>query len=93
MEYEWGDDKSKINLDKHGVAFADAACVFEDERCLSMTEEHTDWEQRFVSLGMDITGNILTVVYTYRGEDTIRIISARKATPRERRFYAETQKK
>jgi uncharacterized DUF497 family protein len=93
MEYEWNDDKARINLDKHGVAFADAVCVFEDERCLSMADERTDWEQRFVSLGMDMMGNILTVVYTYRDEGTIRVISARKATPRERQVYAETYKK
>ncbi len=86
VSYVWDPDKTANNLRKHGVEFADAVGVLEDERAL-MREDVADYgEERFIAVGMDYLGRILTVVFTYRGED-IRIISARKATKNERLDY------
>ncbi|NJP21027.1 MAG: BrnT family toxin [Hydrococcus sp. CRU_1_1] len=74
-----------INLQKHGVDFADAVSIFADPAALTIMDEHPD-EDRFVTLGMNAFGQLLVVVYTWRG-DNIRIISARQATKSERRQY------
>ena len=86
MSYQWDPRKATSNLEKHGVDFADAVGVFEDEWALTLKEQHVAGEQRFVTLGMDFLGRVLVVVYTYRNGD-IRLISARTATKRERRAY------
>lgn len=82
---EWDARKAQANLKKHGVAFADAVSALEDERALTIADDHED-EKRFVTLGMDALGRLLVVVHTYRGE-AVRIISARRATARERKEY------
>jgi uncharacterized DUF497 family protein len=79
MDYQWDPNKAKSNLKKHGVRFADAVSVFEDEH---------ESENRFITIGRDILLRILVVVYTFRGH-IIRIISARKTTARERKIYEE----
>jgi uncharacterized DUF497 family protein len=86
MSYQWDSQKAAANWEKHGVDFADAVGVFEDEWALTIKEEYIEDEQRFVTMGMDFLGRVLVVAYTYRG-DTIRLISARAATKRERRTY------
>jgi uncharacterized DUF497 family protein len=86
MNYQWDPEKAASNLNKHGVDFADAVGVFEDEWALTLKEEYVEDEQRFVTIGMDFLGRVLVVVYTYRGE-AIRLISARSPTKRERRVY------
>lgn len=83
--YEWDARKAQANLLKHGIDFADAATVFEDASARTALEAHPR-EIRFVTMGMDALARVLVVVYTWRG-DYVRIISARKATPRERREY------
>ena len=85
MNYEWDADKARSNLHKHGIDFADAVTALEDNAALTIQDEHPD-EERFVTLGMDALSRLLVVVYTYRGQ-SIRLISARKATQRERRAY------
>ena len=85
MEYEWDPDKAVSNFKKHRVRFADAVTVFSDDQALTMEDPQPD-EERSLTLGMDAQGNVLVVVYAWR-EDRIRIISARKATPAERRQY------
>jgi len=85
MDYEWDPKKAAINLQKHGVDFADAVGVLEDEQAL-WQEDISEEEERYVAVGMDYLGRVLVVVFTFRG-DKIRIISARKATKRERRAY------
>ncbi len=85
MEFEWDRLKAYSNLTKHEVDFADAATVFDDDLAITIPDEHPN-EQRFITLGMDALGRVLVVVYTWR-DDRIRIISARKATPQERRQY------
>ena len=85
VEFEWDSQKAASNLRKHGVRFAEAVTVLEDQAALSMVDDNSQ-EERFVALGMDSLGRILVVIYATRG-DRIRIISARKATRRERSQY------
>jgi hypothetical protein len=86
MHFEWDTQKAVANREKHGVDFADAVSVLEDEAALTMLDEFSD-EERLITLGMDAFGRLLVVVYTWRGPDTIRLISARKATRNERQQY------
>lgn len=90
MEFEWDPDKAASNLGKHGVRFAEAVTVFEDDAMLTMPDDSPD-EERFVALGMGSLGRILVVIYAVRGA-RIRIISARKATRRERSEYERRRK-
>ncbi len=87
MYFEWDKRKAALNLKKHGIDFSDAAAVFYDEMAITIPDAFVG-EERFVTLGMDTLARILVVVYTWRG-NRIRIISARKATPGERREYEE----
>jgi uncharacterized DUF497 family protein len=87
MNYEWDPNKAKSNYKKHRVKFADAVGVFEDEKAITIPDEH-EREDRYVTIGMDFLSRILVVVYTFR-DIVIRIISARKATARERKMYEE----
>lgn len=90
MEFEWDPNKAASNHRKHGARFAEAVTVFEDHATLTMPSDDPD-EERFVALGMGSLGRILVVVYTVRG-DCVRIISARKATRRERAEYEKRGK-
>jgi uncharacterized DUF497 family protein len=72
------------------VDFADAALALEDERALTIPDDATTTEQRFITLAMDPLGRLLVIVYAWRGE-RIRLISARKATRRERKQYEVTR--
>ena len=85
MSYEWDAGKGAANARKHGVHLADAVGVFEDPMALTVPDDHPT-EERWLSLGMDFLGRVLVVSYTMRGE-VIRLISARKATARERTEY------
>lgn len=85
-EVQWDPQKAGTNLTKHGVDFADAVGVLEDGFALTLKEQDADGEQRLVTVGCDFLGRILVVVYTYRA-DEIRLVSARRATGRERRDY------
>jgi uncharacterized DUF497 family protein len=85
VEFEWDKSKARANRRKHGIDFADAVSVLEDDEALTIDDDDPD-EERFVTIGVDALGRIVVVVYTFR-ENRIRIISARKATPRERKQY------
>jgi uncharacterized DUF497 family protein len=85
VDYEWDETKARTNRHDHGIDFADAATVFEDDFALTALDDASE-EERFVTLGMDAMERPLVVVYTWRGEG-VRIISARKATRSERRLY------
>jgi uncharacterized DUF497 family protein len=86
MEFEWDPRKAKQNLRKHGVDFADAVIALEDENALTMEDpEHN--ELRFKTLGMGPTLNVLFVVHCEQSENSIRIISARKADKKETKVY------
>ena len=89
MTFEWDDNKEQINIKKHGMDFETASRVFDDENRIEIYDDlHSDYEDRYITIGMiDEITCIAMVVYTERGTDVIRIISARKATPKERRKY------
>jgi len=92
MEFDWDPKKEKTNLRKHRVSFQEAVLVFSD--ILSFTyddEAHSHAERRYATLGMSARGRVLVVAHTMRGEQ-IRIISAREATPTERKWYEEKNK-
>lgn len=86
--FDWDEAKNVANQKKHGVSFEEASLVFESGvTCLERFDHaHSDAEERVISLGPSSSG-LLVVVWTERDEDVIRIISARRATNRERRRY------
>jgi uncharacterized DUF497 family protein len=86
MTYEWDSKKALENLRGHKVDFADAVIALEDENALTI-EDFDHNEQRFKTLGMGSLLNILFVVHIERGENNIRIISARKADAKEIKQY------
>ena len=86
MKIRWDPQKAEANFQKHRIRFADAETVLSDPMTLTIEDQIIDQEQRFLSVGSDALGRILVIIYTYHG-DTIRLISARKATPKERKYY------
>ncbi len=89
FSFEWDPAKARSNLAKHGVAFGAALAVFEDRRSLTIPDpRHSLAEKRQVILGRSAAGHLWVVVFTERG-DTLRIISARRASRKERRIYEE----
>jgi uncharacterized protein len=87
LRFEWDEIKAAANLEKHDISFDEAQTVFGDPNSLTTFDaQHSDNEERFIDIGMSISGRILVVVYT-ETEERIRIISCRKATPKERRQY------
>ena len=89
LQVEWDPGKARLNARKHGVALADAVAVLEDETAPTMRDPFAEDEERWITLGLDAFGRALVVVYTWRGE-CVCPISARNATPRERRRYEES---
>lgn len=85
MRYQWDRTKADHNYRKHGIYFADAVSVFSDELAITIEDDCSE-ERRWVTLGRDLFGRTLVVVYSWC-DDEIRIISARKADPKERRQY------
>ncbi len=91
MDFEWDDAKAAANERKHGVSFPEAMTVFGDP--LSITGDdpgHADVEDRFLTVGKSVDGRLIIVSHTDRG-DSIRIISARLASRRERKDYEDGQ--
>ena len=86
-DIEFDPNKARLNRQKHGVSFADAECALRDPNAFTMEDPDSENEPRFVTLGIDALGRILVVVHTPRGERT-RLISARKASPKEGAIYA-----
>lgn len=92
MHFEWDERKNRQNRQKHGVSFELAQETFFDPFCLTLSDRLVDDELRLWTVGRVESLLILVVVHTLRdesGEEVIRIVSARKATARERRFYEE----
>jgi uncharacterized DUF497 family protein len=89
VQYEWDDGKAAENLRKHDVDFADAIAALEDPNRLEEIDTRSEYsEERIQVIGM-VRGDVLLVIITLRGEDSCRIISARKATRHEQdRYYA-----
>ena len=88
MDVEWDPGKAAENLKKHGVRFEEAATSLLDPIALAQEDESSEGEARWVLIGMSTNARLLTVVYTLRDENRIRLISARKATRKEASFYA-----
>ncbi len=89
MEIIWDPKKAQINMRQHGIEFSDAATALDDPMALTI-EDRRHREQRFITLGSDLMGKILVVVYAYDDKEHIRLISARKASPNERKQYEES---
>jgi len=87
--FEWDTHKGRKNEETHGVSFDEASTAFRDTLSLTIHDPlHSDEEDRFILIGNSTSNHLLVVVHTERGE-TIRIISARKATKKERKQYEE----
>jgi uncharacterized protein len=89
LHFEWDRRKAVANEKKHGVSFEEAKSVFSDERAKLIDDpDHSDDEDRFILLGLSSTLRVLVICHCYREEgNVIRIISARKATAKESKFY------
>ncbi len=89
IDFEWDNNKAEINLKKHGISFEEARSVFYDELALEFyDDEHSEWEERFLMLGVSNKLNLLLICHCYReSTGNIRIISARKATKNESKHY------
>jgi uncharacterized DUF497 family protein len=87
LKFEWDENKSKLNLKKHGVDFKEGKTVFNDPFAITIDDpDHSNLEERYIDIGMSSKGRILVVWYAERN-DNIRIIGCRKATRFEREQY------
>ena len=86
LEFEWDETKARINLDKHRVSFLTAAAVFSNERLERIDDREDYGELRWIALGR-VDDEVYRVVFTWRGENLIRLISAQKASKDEREIY------
>ena len=90
MEFEWDPEKAAENAKKHGVDFSEGMTVFNDPLELTISDpDHSQDEERFLSIGASTAGRLLVVAYTERGGRT-RIINAREASAQERKHYEST---
>lgn len=89
MQFEWDPEKAAKNLHKHRVSFAEAATVLGDDLSVTVDDpDHSEQEERFITIGLSNQGRLLIVAHTERG-NTVRIISARELTAAEREAYEE----
>ncbi|HEV2340416.1 MAG TPA: BrnT family toxin [Candidatus Acidoferrales bacterium] len=92
MRFIWDENKNRRNRAKHKISFETASLVFDDPHAISIIERIENGEERWQTLGLAAGIVVLLVAHTYLeqgGEEVIRIISARKATPQERKIYEE----
>ena len=90
--FEWNPKKALSNISKHGILFSEAATIFRDPNMISIYDnEHSDYEDRWISIGLSEMGKLLIVFHTFRDIDklstAIRVFSSRKATKTERKQY------
>jgi len=91
--FEWDPNKARGNIEAHGISFDEASTAFRDTLSLTIHDPlHSEEEDRFVLIGNSAKNRLLVVVHTERGEN-VRIISARKATNKERKQYEENAKR
>lgn len=91
--FEWDKNKAKRNIEIHGISFDEASTAFKDTLSLTIHDPlHSDEEDRFTLIGNSVKNRLLVIVHTERG-DKIRIISARKATKKERKQYEKNAKR
>ncbi len=89
MGIQYDPKKAASNLKKHKVSFEEAASCLLDPMALAFEDPDAEGEMRWVLLGMSASGQLLAVCYTLRGDDSIRLISARRATGKEEKYYAQ----
>jgi len=90
-EFEWDTDKAEKNIRNHGVSFNEAKSVIDDPGFITVVdEEHSTDEERYISIGISANGRPVMLAHTDR-DGVIRIISARKATKKEEKFYADSE--
>ena len=89
IRFVWDQTKSRENLRKHGISFEEARSVFFDDQAVEFyDDEHSEWEDRFLILGLSAKLRLLMVCHCLRNEgNVIRIISARRATRAEQKHY------
>lgn len=94
LSFIWDNFKNSINKKKHGVSFEEAQTAFFDESAIEFDDpDHSDYEERFLLMGLSQKFRVLITCYCYRSNDSeIRIISARKATKREQKQYFKVVK-
>ncbi len=89
LQFEWNPEKASINFKKHKINFEEASTVFDDPLFITfLDEEHSIDEERYITIGLSKANHLLLIAHTEHKEQ-IRIISVRKATKNERRFYEE----
>ena len=93
MKFEWDSEKEKANRQKHKISFLEACYAFADKYMLTLyDDEHSADEDRWTTIGQSLSNKVLVVVHTYRkikDKESVRIISARKATKHEEKQYFE----
>jgi len=91
LRFDWDENKAEANIKKHGISFEEAKSVFYDEYARLIPDpDHSESEDRFILLGFSLGLKVLTVVHCYKDEENIiRIISARKSTKNETKYYKE----
>jgi len=91
LHFEWDEQKAAANLTKHGISFDEAKSIFYDDHARMISDpDHSEEEDRFILLGLSSALKLLVVCHCYRGEGgVIRIISARRAVPREAKTYSQ----
>jgi len=89
MKFEWDEDKNQSNINKHGISFQDAIYVFSDPFALSISDDYSENEERWILLGKNSNDTLTLVVHTFRSGNVIRLISARKATKHECSGYTK----
>jgi uncharacterized DUF497 family protein len=89
LQFQWDENKAAENFKKHGISFQEAESVFYDEKAVEFyDDQHSAWEDRFLLLGLSANLRLLLVCHCFKENDSIiRIISARKATRNEAKFY------
>ena len=93
ISFEWDENKNSKNKIKHGVSFEESVSVFYDDNALLIYDpDHSDYEDRFIIIGLSIKNSILVVCHCCKEENIIRIISSRKATKGEIAQYIERNK-
>ena len=88
MEIEYDPHKAQSNIRKHGVSFEEATSALHDPKALVQEDVDSIDEERWILIGLSNNAKLLTVIYTLRNQEIIRLISARKATRREAKYYA-----
>jgi hypothetical protein len=91
MEFEWDENKRRVNLGTHGIDFEDAIAIWDGSELILPSSQTRHGEERFLAIG-ECEGRVITVVFTWRGQ-RIRLISARRARRNERADYRKAAKR